>query len=405
MWAFRSKRKSLLPALFVMVLVLLVTVLVQPVKASGDFWVERAPMPTASAYVGAVTVNDKIYVITPNSTYLYDPTTDIWTPKTPMPTVQYGFATATYQNMIYVFGGCSGFNQTTGYPINCTKANEAYNPTTDSWGTRAPMPTARAEFQANVVNGKIYLLSGTLSTGDISNATEVYDPSNDSWSVAAAIPTAVGLYASAVVNSKIYVEGGGKSGPTITDLNQIYDPETNMWTLGEPLPAPLVVWAAAGATTGLYAPTRLYVIGGTPDGIKSVNATQIYDPRTNSWTTGALMPTARGALSVTVVNDTLYVIGGMDNFLNPQAPANDANEQYFPLGYGEPAPSPSQTPSNSASPLLAPSPSPSASQSASPSPTIPAEYIGVAVAAVVIIAVAAAFTLKRRSTKDKSRNS
>ena len=50
---------------------------------------------------------------------------------------------------------------------------------------------------------------------------------------------------------------------------------------------------------------------------------------------GALMPTARGILSVAVVNDTLYALGGTNNLLNPQAPANAVNEQYFPLGYGE----------------------------------------------------------------------
>ena len=283
-------------------------------------------------------LNGEIYVIGSNSTYAYNPSTNTWVSKTPLPTHQQSFAVAAYQNKIYVFGGCSGFNQITGYPINCTGANEEYNPATDSWETKAPMPTARAELQANVVNGKIYLIGGTLPNGSISNATEVYDPSNDSWSTAAPIPTPVGLYASAVVDNKIYVEGGGKSGPAIIDLNQIYDPETNMWTLGAPLPAPLLL-AAAGATTGVLAPTRLYVIGGTTDGINALNTTHIYDPQTNSWTIGASMPTARGALSVAVVNDTLYALGGTHNLLNPQAPTNVVNEQYFPLGYGEPAPS------------------------------------------------------------------
>lgn len=208
----------------------------------------------------------------------------------------------------------------------------------------------RAELQANVVNGKIYLIGGTLPSGSISNATEVYDLSSDSWSTLAPIPAPVGLYASAVVDNKIYVEGGGQSGPVISGLNQIYDPETNVWTLGAPLPTP-VLWAAAGATTGVLAPTRLYVIGGTSDGINAVNITYIYDPQGNSWTIGALMPTARGTLSVAVVNDTIYALGGSDNFLNLLGPTNVVNEQYVPLGYGEPAPLPSQNPTTSPSTL------------------------------------------------------
>ena len=188
-------------------------------------------MPTATAYAEAVTIKGEIYVITPNSTYLYDPSTDIWSSKSSIPTVQYGFASATYQNMIYIFGGCSGFNLTSGYPINCTQASKVFNPATDSWASRAPMPTARAEMQANVVNDKIYLIGGTLPNGDISNASEVYDPSSDSWSTVAPIPYQAGLYASAVLSNKIYVEGGGQSGPKISDLNQIYDTETNLWAL------------------------------------------------------------------------------------------------------------------------------------------------------------------------------
>jgi N-acetylneuraminic acid mutarotase len=302
-------------------------------------------MPSANVGSVAVAVNGEIYVIGPNSTYAYNPSTNSWVSKTSLPTHQQSFAVAACQNKIYVCGGCSGFNQITGYPINCTGANEEYNPATDSWVTKAPMPTARAELQANVVNGEFYFISGTLPNGSISNATEVYNPLNDAWSTAASIPTPVGLYASAVVENKIYLVGGGKSGPAIVDLNQIYDPQTNKWTLGAPLPSSILL-AAAGATTGELAPIRLYVIGGTTDGINPANTTYIYDPQANSWSMGALMPTARGALSVAVVDDTLYALSGTHNLLDLQDRTNVLNEEYFPLGYGEPAPSTSTLQSN-----------------------------------------------------------
>ena len=53
------------------------------------------------------------------------------------------------------------------------------------------------------------------------------------------------------------------------------------------------------------------------------------------------MPTARGTLSLAVVNDTFYALGGAENLVDPHAPALTVNEQYFPLGYEEPTPSPS----------------------------------------------------------------
>ncbi|MFX1537887.1 MAG: hypothetical protein ACFFDI_27155, partial [Promethearchaeota archaeon] len=57
--------------------------------------------------------------------------------------------------------------------------------------------------------------------------------------------------------------------------------------------------------------------------------TQVFDPETGTWSTGAGMPTPRRFLSVVVVDDLLYAIGGKDS-------ANDfsgVNERYVPFGY------------------------------------------------------------------------
>jgi len=83
--------------------------------------------------------------------------------------------------------------------------------------------------------------------------------------------------------------------------------------------------AAAGATTGIMAPKRIYVISG--DYGRRLN--QVYDPERDTWTTGTSMQTSRSGLAVAVVNDKLYAIGGTDGY-------NDSavNEEYTPIGYG-----------------------------------------------------------------------
>jgi hypothetical protein len=62
------------------------------------------------------------------------------------------------------------------------------------------------------------------------------------------------------------------------DLTQIYDSETDTWSFGTLMPK--VVWkAAAGATSSVWAPKRIYVIGGLPE--KSLDGTdlnQVYNP-------------------------------------------------------------------------------------------------------------------------------
>ena len=311
-------------------------------EAAEDSWTTMAEMPTERSAPGVAAVNGKIYVIGGyGNGYLtineeYDPATNTWTTKKSMPTIRTSFAIAVYQNKVYVIGGRSGV---AGYygELRCG-VNEVYDPATDTWETKASMPTNRSALCANVVDGKIYLIGGLetpVSSGpNVSVLTEVYDPATDSWTTKKPIPTGVYYYASAVVDNKIYVIGGSRRPSAETpNLNQIYDPETDTWSYGKPLPTP-VTDAAAGATTGVWAPKRIYVIGGRINySWDGTNINQVYDPENDSWTVGASMPTARYHLAVAVVNDILYAIGGTPMF-NLPLDNYAVNEQYTPFGFG-----------------------------------------------------------------------
>jgi len=240
---------------------------------------------------------------------MYDPATNTWTTKKPMPTPRQEFAIAVYQNKIYVIGGYLG--KSGGY-IPCTGLNQVYDPQTDTWENRTQMPTPRHRLCANVVNNKIYLIGGNWRYNGYpgygpSSANEVYDPETDTWTTKTGLTQyqRVSNYASVVVDDKIYIFGGGWA-----DFTQIYDTENDTWTSGEPVPFGFTS-AAAGATTGLLAPKRIYVFGGFMGTyLYSSNLTQVYDPETNVWSTGTPMPTPRSRFAVAVVNDVLYIIGG-----------------------------------------------------------------------------------------------
>jgi hypothetical protein len=181
------------------------------------------------------------------------------------------------------------------------------------------------------------------------------------------MPIPVLAYASAVVDNKIYVMGGIPVNGQWMAINatQIYDPATDKWTMGAPLPTP-VSYAAAGATTGVMAPKRIYLMGGCINSGSGygTDINQVYDPETDSWTAGlrtslwkgyfdvevyepetgwiagAPIPYRRFSFAVAVVNDSLYAMGGKSGpslvdgeFVQPFLAYN---EQYTPIGYGTP---------------------------------------------------------------------
>ena len=221
------------------------------------------------------------------------------------------------------------------------------------------MPTNRSSLTAAVVNDKIYLIGGlekAVSTvPEVSCLNEVYDPERDAWTRAAPIPTGVYGYACAVVDNKIYIMAGQGADPDPQTplLLQIYDTKTDTWST-EPSPPVMVVGAAAAATTGKWAPKRIYLIGGRINySMDGSDIVQVYNIENQSWTIGASMPTARYAPAVAVINDIIYVIGGIETFnLHPPFGWTTANEQYIPFGYHEPTSPPNNTSSTGFTPQI-----------------------------------------------------
>jgi|YelNatPaOPRAMG01_1025707.scaffolds.fasta_scaffold09369_4 N-acetylneuraminic acid mutarotase len=303
-----------------------------------DTWTFKTPMPTPRCDFAIATYQNKIYCIGGynNGTVtgvneVYDPATDTWKTKAPMPTSRDYFATAVYQNKIYCIGGVTGYSSSTGEYFY-TGVNEVYDPATNKWEIKAPMPKAKVA-EANVVNGKIYMIGGNPDN----TLNQVYDPATDSWTNKAPIPTEA-HGASAVINNKIYFISYFYSGGQFNVLNQIYDPETDKWAQGATPPTGGVKRGALILTTGEMAPKRIYILD---------DALRVYDPETDTWTFGAKMPTARINFAVAVVNDMLYAIGGNtytypdplhsigeDPIITPYA----TNEQYTPIGYGTVSP-------------------------------------------------------------------
>src|SRR5262249_58819904 len=73
---------------------------------------------------------------------------------------------------------------------------EEYDPATNTWRARSPMPTARNHAAIGVVNNKIYVIGGRVGAAFIGVASntdvgEEYDPATHQWgAVPARVPPA-----------------------------------------------------------------------------------------------------------------------------------------------------------------------------------------------------------------------
>ena len=331
--------KSILCRIFVVSIIFLVSLsplTIQDVKAQTEnTWTSLAPMQVERGLLGVAVVNKKIYAIgglpgsgsSPIATNEeYNPTTNTWTFKEPMPTPRSKFAITTYDNKIYCIGGLTYTLDPVEYVL--TGVNEVYDPLTDTWETKAPLPTPKEAITANVIDTKIYVI------GDESNELWVYDPISDSWSTKTPMPVALTKFggswscSSAVVDNKIHVLGIG--------IHQIYDPTNDTWDLIAKLGF-VSYHGSAGATTGTTAPSQFYTFG--VDGrfwtLTYPNPVSLFlNLKDGNWTNQDPMPTRRVFFGIAVVDDHFYAIGGFTLFIGDNIYATGVNERFTPFLFG-----------------------------------------------------------------------
>jgi N-acetylneuraminic acid mutarotase len=256
----------------------------------------------------------------------YDAATDGWTKKKPMPVNLHRFAVAAYGDRIYLFGGFK-YPDTRANAWQPVDTAWRYDPASDEWTALAAMPSKRGAASAAVVDGRIFVIGGATvqpGTRDVAiepkrrhailDAVEEYDPKTNGWRVRTPLPTPRAEAAVATVAGKIYVIGGriasvfAEDG-SATDVVEAYDPARDLWS--RPLarmPAPR---AAMGTATWR---NRIVVAGGeTSDTGGLVSAAAVvatYEPETNAWRMVASLPAPRRGIATGLIGDRFYVAGG-----------------------------------------------------------------------------------------------
>src|ERR1044071_5718360 len=110
--------------------------------------------------------------------------TGTWTTKAPMPTPRSHLAIGEVNGILYAVGG---YKNRTCCPDPFIATVEAYDPLTDTWTSKASMPTARGDFGVGVINGVLYAVGGQDSSGALATV-EAYDPLTDTWTTKTSMP-------------------------------------------------------------------------------------------------------------------------------------------------------------------------------------------------------------------------
>jgi hypothetical protein len=352
---------------------------------SENTWEHRTPKTETEQIYRVVGADGKIYIY---QSYFscYDPSTNNYTKKAQLKIPfeyerkgDYCFYTAVaLQNEIYVIGGAHSAWRKLDFTFI-----RIYNTSDDSWtnGTATDYDIELFPI-ANAVDGKIYLLDGR------SGRLGILDPASNNWTAKTSLPfwyfTSEPyplVHQSTVVNDRIYyfIDAGDGLAPHMA----IYDTKTDNWlpSTNPPLTESQVShYKFAFATTGRFAPQRIYYIGAEAQYPTDPAFSYAYDPANDSWSTAE--PPSISTLGYdasAILDDNIYYF----------AVNGSSVEVYTPIGY-------SITP-------LPPSPSPIYPQ-ANPIPkTNPLLYAHLAIGAIIAVISVVPFAIYLRKHRGKIR--
>jgi N-acetylneuraminic acid mutarotase len=292
----------------------------------------RAAAPSRTRYLGHIATllaDGRVLILGGNEggdvAELYTPATDSWVAAAPPPQGRSNHtATRLPDGRILVVGGLA---RERGGAVPAVADVALYDPVLDRWSAAPSLSTARAYHSATLLaTGQVLVAGGTNACPDPANTTgclvataELYDPATGVWSPDGTLTGSrdLGQIATLLADGRVLIVGGY----TLQETGDLYDPATWTWratsrfTLPPNLPYNLRLFPAAVA----LADGRVLLIGagGAADPMRG---TLLYNPATDTWTTGRTMTLPRLWHTATwLVDGRVLVVGGAANSTTPSA--------------------------------------------------------------------------------------
>lgn len=279
--------------------------------ASMEYWVYRPILNVGRSNLAGCELNGKVYAIGGQDLngalatveVLDLPGNHVWNVLAPLPTARTELCAASANGRIYALGG---FVTGTGPGTGLQTRNDEYNPDTNTWTPKAPVPTARSDSGAASVGGKIYMIGGSTILNNAyvqMNNVDEYDPATDTWTPKAPMHYARQNVAVTVMNGHIFAVGGlGDVGAD--SAMEEYDPVANAWTTRAAIPHARRSACAFGWNG------KVIVYAGIEGGT-FIKETEEYDPTFNAWTAREDLPRLRYASGYASIGPSCYCFGGV----------------------------------------------------------------------------------------------
>ncbi len=278
--------------------------------------------PTARHECSYVEANGKFFLLGGRGnpgTYMYDPATNKWTSKANFPGNKeiHHFQAVYYSGKIYVLGAFTG-----GFPDETPVPDiYIYDIASNNWSILAnqiPSDRRRGAAGAVVYNNKIYLIGGAKvghKSGWVSYLDE-FDPASLSWRTLSDAPHQRDHFQAQVINGKIYVAAGRRSNyPTNTyeptePTIDVYNFSTQSWST---LPSSSNIPTTRAGTATVAFNNELYVICGESGTNGYHREVQVFNPNSGSWRSLSNTMQGRNGPGGVAYNGKIYIVNGMVN--------------------------------------------------------------------------------------------
>lgn len=223
-----------------------------------------------------------------------------WKKLSDLPEARRNLKTISTGNQIFALGG---YAQPSKGP---DKSHFVYNIKEDKWSKKSKMITPRSNFALVSAKGKIYALGGDKFL----DKAEFYDINSDKWAELPPMPTKRQHVFGDITGEDIYIAGGllcwkCKPEEQLTAKIEVYNISKNKWSALPDMPTP-----RQNPLVSIIG-NSIYVIGGM-DNTKNIPPVEVYDLQAQTWKKRADVPEPGFFTGSVVYKNKIYILDGAE---------------------------------------------------------------------------------------------